>query len=74
MHDWNWHNWGSVMMWLIWIPIIIIAAWYLLWLSNNKGFSEQGNESPLEVLKRRYANGEISTQEYERRKKILEEE
>ncbi|MGN7514010.1 MAG: SHOCT domain-containing protein [Allomuricauda sp.] len=28
----------------------------------------------MEILKRKYASGEISTQEYERRKKIIEEE
>ncbi|WP_369766269.1 SHOCT domain-containing protein [Flavobacterium sp. WC2429] len=37
--------------------------------TNTNTFSEK--ESPLEILKRRYANGELSTAEFEERKKIL---
>ncbi|WP_127020679.1 SHOCT domain-containing protein [Flagellimonas beolgyonensis] len=74
MHDWDWHNMGSTMMWLIWLPIVIVGIWLVIKLLNTNGFSKNNKESPMEILKRRYANGEISTQEYERRKKIIEEE
>ena len=43
------------------------------------GMTEQsagvsGEEEPLEILKRRYARGEITRQEYEERKKVLLED
>lgn len=34
---------------------------------------ENTPESPLDILKRRYADGEISREEYEEKKTILEE-
>ncbi|MBO0341047.1 SHOCT domain-containing protein [Flagellimonas profundi] len=74
MHDFNWHNWGSGMMWFIWIPLILVGVWIILKLMKTNGFNEQKKESPLEILKRRYANGEISTQEYEQRKKMIEKD
>ena len=74
MHDYNWHNWGSAMMWLIWIPVIVLGVWLIVRFTKTNGPSEQNQESPLEILKRRYANGEISTQEYEQRKKVIEKD
>lgn len=72
MHDWNWHNWGMPMMWFIWIPLIILVVWLIIRLTNRGQSSVEKKESPLEVLKRRYASGEITAEEYEQRKKVLE--
>ena len=72
MHDWNWHNWGLSMMWFIWIPLIILAVWLIFRLAKTEHSSVQKKESPLEILKRRYASGEITSEEYEQRKKVLE--
>jgi len=39
---------------------------------SQKKNKESEKESPLDILKRRYANGELTTVEYEERKKVLE--
>ena len=63
------------------MPIIMIVFWGLvIWgivalvrgvtSSSNMGSSNQA-DSALEILKRRYARGEINKQEYEERKKDL---
>lgn len=73
MHH-NHYNWYPELMWAIWIPVILLLAVFIYRYFNsiNKNkYSEQ--ESPLDILKRRYANGEISTEEYEKRKKTLED-
>lgn len=68
-HD-NWWNMG--MMWIVWLPLFVFCFILLFrFLDNsNKGKSIE-KESPLDILKRRYANGELSTAEYEERKKAL---
>lgn len=70
-HD-NW--WEMPMMWLIWIPFLIICIVLLLKFVDNGSFGKierSKQESPMDILKRRYANGEINTEEYEERKKQL---
>ena len=64
--------WTMPMMW-IWIPVVIISIVLLVkLLDKTNSDKSKSAESPLDVLKRRYANGEIDTEEYEKRKKILE--
>ena len=63
------------------MPIIMIVFWGLvIWgiVALVRGVSSPGNsgssnqaDSALEILKRRYARGEITKQEYEERKKDL---
>lgn len=68
-HD---NYWNMGIMWVIWLPIMVFCFIFLFRFfdkANTNKFSEK--ESPLEILKRRYANGELSTAEYEERKKIL---
>lgn len=64
--------WNMGIMWVIWLPIMVFCFIFLFRFfvkTNTNTFSEK--ESPLEILKRRYANGELSTAEFEERKKIL---
>ena len=69
MHDWGWHN----MMWVIWIPIIVLAVWLILRMTDTNESKRTTKETPFEILKRRYANGEITAEEFDKRKKKLQE-
>lgn len=73
-------NWGFGMWWFM--PFIMIAFWILViigivflirWLmwSTNRGREIKSEETPLDILKRRYAKGEISTEDFERMKKDI---
>lgn len=66
---WGMH-WG---WWIFWIVVIIALVWLL---SQQRRSGEPAHrparESPLELLQRRYAAGEISTEEYEERRARLE--
>lgn len=62
-------GWGffgmHALWWLFWIVVIGAAAVFLF------QSSAPGRETPLELLRRRYAAGEISKEEYEERKRTL---
>ncbi len=69
------HGWGMGWGWIIGLIIIIMAIiWFFIKSSNQSNAPIQsGSKSALDILKERYAKGEIDKQEFEQRKKDLEE-
>lgn len=68
MHFDGWGFWGMhVFWWLFWI--ILIIAFFALATPLPR---HRARQTPLELLQRRYAAGEISSEEYEERKAKLE--
>ena len=60
-------------MWIFWIAIIVFLVLVVKIMSNNNvSQSEKINETPIEILKKRYASGEIDIDEFESMKKELE--
>jgi putative membrane protein len=51
--------------------VIVVAAVKWLW-GQKMPFVIRGEESPLDILKKRYARGEIGKEEFERIKNGLE--
>jgi putative membrane protein len=72
-----WHDMGfGVMMWygwIFWIIIIGIVVYLIVKLANrsSSGSNNQSNDTPMDILKKRYARGEISKEEFENIKKDL---
>ncbi len=65
---------GMMFGWIFWIIIIAVIIWAVIQFVNksaSQSKQEHTNESPLEILKRRYAKGEITKDEFERMKKDL---
>jgi putative membrane protein len=68
MHFDGWGFFGMhVFWWLFWIVLILALFGLFEPVPRRKV-----RETPLQVLQRRYAAGELSTQEYEERKARLE--
>jgi putative membrane protein len=72
MMDWEHmgYGYGGVIMWIILILIIGIVAYFVI--KGQKSITKDDEETPLEILKMRYAKGEISKQEFEKMKKDIE--
>jgi putative membrane protein len=58
---------------LFWIVIIAVVAWLAVALMSSPRHSKptHGSKSALEILKERYAAGEISREEYEVKKRDM---
>lgn len=68
MHWVEGHFWGMhIIWWMVWI-VVIIWAFATPW--NIPG-QKTRKETPLDLLKKRYAKGEISTEEFNDIKKNL---
>lgn len=56
---------GMWFWWLLAIGLIGVVAWTVVRSASRTG--NGASESPQEILKRRYARGEIDKDEYEKR-------
>ena len=77
-----WHGFGGFwFMPLIGLVVLGLIIWLIVVLVRRGNWAGSGgccgsspvssSESPLDILKKRYARGEINKQEYEDRKKDL---
>ena len=85
MYDYGWGgHWGMgygvgwIFMVLFWLLVIVAIAAVVKWLftstrSPATHTPTPNGKSPLDVLKMRYARGEIGREEYEERRRVLEE-
>ena len=59
-------------MWFIWILVIIGAVFLIKWIVQQGKQSEpKQKEDALDILKKRYAKGDIDKEEFEQKKKDL---
>jgi putative membrane protein len=81
-YGWDVGGWGpvvAIVMMVVWIAIVVgIIALIVLgvrWLMRNGGGDryrpDRPTDDPMEILRQRYARGEIDDEEYERRRRML---
>jgi len=63
------YGYGGWFMWLI--PVIVVAMAIYVLVQTQKGANVR--ETPLDILKKRYAKGEITKEDYDRMKRDLSE-
>jgi putative membrane protein len=63
---------GGIFMWIIFLIAIGLLIYFIFQVQKTKNQKSSENESPLDILKMRYAKGEISKEDFERMKKDLE--
>lgn len=76
MGDWGMGWFGGIFMIIFWVLIIVGLVFLIKWLvQSTKGHSNSGriesSSRALDILKERYARGEINKQEFDEKKKDL---
>lgn len=67
----EWHGYGGGMMWIFWILIIVALVWFVAFATRSNANFSRNEKSALEILKERYAKGEIDREEFEQKEKDL---
>ena len=69
---WGYYTW-RIIMWIVLLGVIGVVIWLVVRSQKQHGtFRNPEVDSPLEIAKRRYAQGEISKEEFETMKKDLQ--
>ena len=74
MMHWGSYGWGMGLGWmymLVFWAVVITAIVYLVKFIERKSGTDARYETPLDELKRRYAKGEITREEFEGMKNDL---
>lgn len=65
------HFWGMHLFW--WIIWVVLIFWVFAIPADIPG-QRKKKDGPLDILKRRYAPGEIDLEEFKERKDVLQEQ
>ena len=60
--------------WILVFALLVTALWYFGNGDSNSFLPPKKEKEALEILKERFARGEIDEEEYEERKAVLEED
>ena len=67
---WGDHWMFGGFMWLFWIAVFVALIFLIRWFVQQ-GKAGEPKESALDILKKRYAKGEMDKEEFEAKKKDL---
>ncbi|NOX17784.1 MAG: SHOCT domain-containing protein [Chlorobi bacterium] len=65
---------GMWFSWLFWIVLLVVIVWGIVQFINRNQLANSnngGNETPLDILKKRYAKGEITKEQFDEMRKDL---
>ena len=77
--DGSWHMWGGGYGWPHWwigppmmLIFVVLCAAMMFFMMRGRMMHRHGGKHALDLLKERFARGEINRAEYEERKRVLE--
>ena len=75
MGDGAWHAWflGPLFMIGFFFLAAMIVVLLVRWLVGGRSAADSRGKTPVDILKERFARGEIDKEEFEERRRVLED-
>ncbi len=67
----GWPGWWMGWMWGLWIVVIVLVGWLVLRAAAGARTVRETRLTPEEILRERFARGEIDAEEFQRRLDLL---
>lgn len=64
--------WGMTIGGWIWMAVWVVALIVMVWLLVSAGGRRERDDDPAEILRRRFARGEMSEEEFRHARDILD--
>jgi len=71
MYGMNGMSWGMGIGWIAGLIILVLVIWAITKNVNSGSSNSSVQKSALDILKERYARGEINQEEFEEKKNVL---
>ena len=65
-------GYGGMFMWIILLIVVGLLIYFIVQVQKTKGQTPAQGETHMDILKKRYAKGEISKEDFDRMKRDLE--
>jgi putative membrane protein len=65
-------EYGGMFMGILFLIVLAVAIYFIVQNIRSKNVTGQATESPIDILKKRYAKGEITKEDFDRMKSDLQ--
>jgi Predicted membrane protein len=66
------YGYGGMFMWILFLILLGVAIYFIVQNTRSKNLEGQSRETPIDILKKRYAKGEITKEDFDRMKNELQ--
>lgn len=66
-------GYGGMFMWILFLIVTVLIVYFIVRALKPTSSDISFKETPLDVLKKRYAKGEITKEKFDEMKKVLED-
>jgi len=66
------YGYGGMFMGILFLIVLGVAIYFIVRNVRSRNVEEQGRETPIDILKKRYAKGEITKEDFDRMKNELQ--
>lgn len=64
-------GYGNVFIWVLFLIMVAVIVYLIVQITRMKRIAAPSTDTPLEILKKRYANGDITKGDFEKMKKDI---